>query len=601
MAQADSLDAARRAMYGSAEAGAVLEWSRGAAAMPSSPRVGVAVLLASLSINVLSLGLPVVILQVYDRILPSAATETLLFLIVGLSVVLMLDGVLRVARSFITGWTAARFEHLASCAAIDRLLSTDITSFERDAPGIHLDRINGIDALRDFHAGQAKLLLVDLPFVLLFLGLIWIIAGPLVLVPLILLALLAITAILVGRSLKQSLHDRADLDDRRYNFIIEALSGIQTVKVLAMEALLQRRYERLQESGAATTYRSTFLSNIATAVGSLFSNLTMVSVAAVGATYVMASELSIGALAACTLLAGRAVQPLLRALGLWTQFQNIQVAEQRVERLFSLEPEARDAEETAGRLSGAIELQDVSFAYGEDEPVLLDSVNLKVEPGEIIGVSGGTGSGKTSLLMLMMNALRPTGGRVLCDGIDVSRFKPDTLRRQIAYLAQGAILFQGTILENITMFRGSEAVEQALAAAQLLGLDKQIHRLPAGFETRVGDGAQDELPNGLKQGIVMARALAGDPRVILFDEANSALDSRSDSVLKAALQSLKGGPTMILVSHRPSLLKLADRVFAIEHGTIVQLGAESDQAASGQKGPAGNSGQSGSTAASMSA
>ena len=588
MAQAGSLDAARRAMYQSAEAETALEWSRGATAMPGAPQVGPSVLLASLSINLLSLALPVVILQVYDRILPNSATETLLFLMVGLVVVLMLDGILRVVRSHITGWTAARFEHLAGCAAVDRLLSTDITAFERDAPGIHLDRISAIDALRDFHAGQAKLLIVDLPFVLLFLGLIWIIAGPLVLVPVVLLAVLAVTAILVGLALKQSLHERADLDDRRYNFIIEALSGIHTVKVMAMEALLQRRYERLQESGAATTYRSTFLSNVATAIGSLFSNLTMVSVAAVGATYVMATELSIGGLAACTLLAGRAVQPLLRALGLWTQFQNIQVASQRVDTLFSLEPEARAADDDAGKLSGAVELQDVSFAYGADEPTLFDKINLKIKPGEIIGVCGGTGSGKTSLLMLMMNALRPTEGRVLFDGIEVSHYKPDTLRRQVAYLAQNAVLFQGTILENITMFRGSEATEAGLAAAQLLGLDKQIHRLPAGFETRVGDGAQDELPTGLKQGIVMARALAGNPCLILFDEANSALDSRSDSVLKGALQSLKGGPSMVLVSHRPSMLKLADRVFEIDNGKLVQRptdGAKSaNAAATAQKG-----------------
>ena len=587
MAQAGSLDAARRAMYQSAEAETALEWSRGATAMPGAPQVGPSVLLASLSINLLSLALPVVILQVYDRILPNSATETLLFLMVGLVVVLMLDGILRVVRSHITGWTAARFEHLAGCAAVDRLLSTDITAFERDAPGIHLDRISAIDALRDFHAGQAKLLIVDLPFVLLFLGLIWIIAGPLVLVPVVLLAVLAVTAILVGLALKQSLHERADLDDRRYNFIIEALSGIHTVKVMAMEALLQRRYERLQESGAATTYRSTFLSNVATAIGSLFSNLTMVSVAAVGATYVMATELSIGGLAACTLLAGRAVQPLLRALGLWTQFQNIQVASQRVDTLFSLEPEARAADDNAGKLSGAVELQNVSFAYGADEPTLFDKINLKIKPGEIIGISGGTGSGKTSLLMLMMNALRPTEGRVLFDGIEVSHYKPDTLRRQVAYLAQNAVLFQGTILENITMFRGSEATEAGLAAAQLLGLDKQIHRLPAGFETRVGDGAQDELPTGLKQGIVMARALAGNPCLILFDEANSALDSRSDSVLKGALQSLKGGPSMVLVSHRPSMLKLADRVFEIDNGKLVQRptdGAQSATAAAAQKG-----------------
>ncbi len=572
MWQADSLNATLGAHVAIPEE--ETDWSRGSQAMPRGPAAGARVLLASMTINLLSLALPLVILQVYDRILPNQATDTLLLLIVGLCGVLLLEACLRLARSYVSGWDAARFEHLTACRAVDRLLASNIGQYERDAPGVHLDRLSATDMLRDYHAGQGKLLIVDLPFILLFLGLIWAIAGWLALVPLSLLLLLAGSALLVGALLRSALEERATLDDRRYNFIIEVLSGIQTVKGLAMEALLQRRYERLQESGAASTYSCTYFSNLAQSVGAIFSNLTMVAVAAVGSILVIGGELSIGGLAACTLLAGRSVQPLLRALGIWTQFQNVAVAQERLDRLFAAAPEGAADAPAMPPLDGRIELEDLRFAYGEEDAPVIDGIDLSIAPGEVIGITGGTGSGKSTLLLLMLGALKPSRGRVSYDGLDVVAHDPYSLRRQVAFLPQSAALFQGTILDNLTMFRGVDAVEHALAASQQLGLDRQIHRLPAGYETRVGDGAQDELPTGIKQGIVMARALAQRPEVILFDEANSALDGKSDANLKQALSDLKGGPSMVLVSHRPSLLALADRTYHLEHGRLQLRRAE---------------------------
>ena len=354
-------------------------WSRGLEPLPKGMPLGKRVVLSSLTINLLSLGLPVAILQVYDRILPNNATQTLLLLVLGLVVVLILDSVLRMARSYVTGWSAARYEHMTACRAVDRVLASPVGDFERDAPGVHLDRLNAIDTVRDFNAGQARLILTDLPFVAIFIGLMWQIAGSLALVPLVLLGILAIAAGAVGFYLRGALEERAVLDDRRYNFIIEVLTGIQTVKGLAMEPLIQRRYERLQESGAASTYRCTFFSSLAQGIGSVFSSLAMVSVATIGALYVIAGDLSIGALAACTLLSARSVQPMLRALGLWAQFQSIQVARERLENLFSIEPETAGRTEKVDRLAGQIELKDVAFGYG-DGPRMFEGLNLSVQP-----------------------------------------------------------------------------------------------------------------------------------------------------------------------------------------------------------------------------
>ena len=549
------------------DCGREVPWSRGLLTLPRASPLGTRVMLASLTINLLSLGLPIAILQVYDRILPNEATQTLLLLVLGLVAVLLIDALLRQARSYVTGWSAARFEHISSCRAVDRLLALSIGDFERDAPGVHLDRLNAIDSLREFNAGQAKLLMVDLPFVLIFVGLMWQIAGELALVPVVLLAVLAVVAGLIGRHLRTALGERAELDDRRYNFIIEVLNGIMTVKGLAMEPLIQRRYERLQETGAASTYRCILFSNLAQGVGSIFSSLAMVSVAVVGALQVIDGMLSIGALAACTLLSGRSIQPLLRALGLWAQFQGIRVARERLDRLFALKPETAERSIEAGVVAGAIEVSDVSFQYDPEAPMLKD-LSLSVRPGETIAIAGG--SGKTTLMMLIAGALVPDSGTIRIDGVDVGTLQPESLRRQIAYLPQTPVLFQGTILQNLTMFNDQVPIDDALDAARSLGLDALIHRLPAGYDTRVGDGTADELPTGMRQSIVIARALVGRPSIILFDEANSGLDSASDALLKEALAALKGGPTMIMISHRPSLVALADRRYELVEGRLVE-------------------------------
>ncbi len=559
------------------------DWSRGRAGPVEAPRLEASVLWASLAINLLSLGLPIVILQVYDRILPNQAYETLWVLTLSLCAILLLDGFFRTARSYMTGWSAARFEHKVACRMVDRLLGSSLNEFENSPPGVHLDRLRAVDQLREFHAGQARLIMIDLPFVVLFLGLIWFFAGVLVVIPIALLLLLGGSAWAIGRELKETLARRRDLDDRRYSFIIEVLSGIQTVKLLAMEVLMQRRYERLQENGAAITYRTIVLSNLAQNLGGLMANVIMAAVTAVGAIYVIGGELTIGGLAACILLSGRAAQPLLRALSLWTQFQSIVLAEGRVKELCALPQESSGAVTAAftleglrftgvtpaAEISGAFTLEGMRFTFDDRGPILLDGIDLSVGAGEVIGITGDTGSGKTTLLMLILNMFRPTGGRVLFDGIDAAELDPQNLRQQIGYLPQNAVLFQGTIMENLTMFRGRKAVDSALEASRLLHIHEAINRLAAGYNTRVGDGSQTELPAGLRQGIAMARALVAKPKLLLFDDANSAFDSRSDARLKAVLQEVKGSATIVLVSHRPSLLSLSDRIFLLRNGRLV--------------------------------
>ncbi len=528
------------------------------------------VLASSFTINLLALAMPIVILQTYDRIVPNDARDTLFLLVAGVAGALVLDALLRLGRSYVTGWAAARFEHRLGCSMVDRLLSADLVAYERSGPGVHLVRLTAIDWLREFYCGQSILVLVDLPFAVLFLGLIAYLAGALVLVPIAILLGFSLLAWQTGRHLRAAIEDRADVDDRRYNFIIELLTGIHTVKALGMEAQMVRRYERLQESSAVSGSEVYKLSGRAQSLGALFSNLTLVLTAGIGSLLVINGELTMGGLAASSLLAGRSLQPLLRAMGLWTQFQNVQVAKGRVEEAMATPTEAPANLPALPPVKGALWLEGVRFAYNADGPELFSGIDLAVPAGGAVGICGANGCGKSTLLRLMLRLFNPTEGRITVDGHDLAKFHSHSIREQIVYLPQQSVLFQGTIMDNLTGFRGDEAIEPALRIAAKLGLDAAIARLPDGYQSRVGESGTDALPSGIRQRIAIAHAIAREPRVILFDEANSYLDAAGDALLRTLLEEIKERTTLILVSHRPSLLQLADELYEIKDGVLVQ-------------------------------
>jgi ATP-binding cassette subfamily C protein LapB len=534
------------------------------------------ILLATFFINILSLAMPLSLLQIYDRILPNNSLNTLALLVSGIAVALLLEGALRIGRSYLSGWVGARFEHMAGCAAIERILSVSVNEFEKDGSGVHLERMSSLGTLKEFYAGQAIMTLFDLPFSIIFLALISYLAGSLVFVPILLITIFALAAWHIGIQLRKAISERMIADERRFNFIIEVLTGIHTLKSMAMETQMLRRYERLQEACAKTDYDVTRNSSSAMSLGALFSQLTMFAVVGAGSTFVIDGQLTIGGLAACTMLSGRAMQPLQRAVGIWSRFQSIQLAREKLREIFELQPETQGALPVLdASYKGGIELNNVGLRFGEEGEPVFSGVDLSIKPGEIIGISGGNASGKSSLLYLMMGAMRASEGQVLIDGQDINELDPNSVRRRIAYLPQHGVLFNGTILENLTMFK-SELEEKALRIARLLGLDDVVARMPLGYDTSVGNGAYDTLPRGIKQRIAIARALMSDPVVLLFDEANAAMDSAGDKVLTEFLEQARGKRTLVLVSHRPSVLRMADAVYDLKNGHLVKRAPEGD-------------------------
>lgn len=531
-------------------------------------------LLISLIINILSLVLPLVLLQIYDRVLRFSAVSTLEWLLVGVFVAMLLESALRFGRSYISGWIGARFEHLASCGAMEHLLTTPLAHFEQNAPGLHLEQLNAIQTLKEFYSGQAALVVLELPFVVLFLVLIYHLGGILVWVPISLLVLFLLFAWYFQVRIYQMVKESGETEDKRTDFIIETLNGVHSVKALSLEAMMARRYERLLTESAIKAREIGLHGADSQNIGLFFSQLASIAMVSFGGILVINQQLTVGGLVACSMLAGRSLQPMQMAVGIWARFQSIRIARERLTMLFeqgaeparSLTQNSPQQPTDAGATEWPARVALRAVCFTANNRPILNGITLDVTPGETVGIIGANGSGKTLLMELIMGTVTPTAGEIWVDGVSPVLQRPT----RMAYLPQEGILFRGTILENLHTFR-EENSHVAMLSARHLGLEEFILSMPKGYETQVDEGANEMMPRGIKQRIVIARALATAPRLLLFDEANMAIDGNGDEYLRTVFQGLRGKATLIFISHRPSLLRLADRVFELREGRLLPL------------------------------
>ena len=528
-------------------------------------------LTASVGINLLSLALPLVILQVYDRVLPNGSAPTLLVLTLGLALALVLDAALRACRSVVSARVGAGVEHALRSALVERLLGAPLADAERDPMGTHIDRLAAVGILRNRLSGQMAATLIDLPFAGLYLLLIAAIGGWLVAVPLAVVAVFALGSWGLSRTLGRAVAVRVEGDGRRHAFLLDLLGGLPSVKALAQDQPLLRRYERLQEDSAGAVRAVAWQGALAQALGGLAGQANVAALMAVGATMVLDGTLSAGELAACTLLVGRALQPVQAALGLWTALRDGTLARARVEAGLALPAEAAEGQiGTTAPFAGAMDLCDITFHPEGRAAPLFDRLSLAVRPGEAVAIQGAVGSGKTALLLTLLGLIRPQAGAILADGAPLSEASARRLRRQAALLPQRGGLFDGTLLDNLTGFRGGrDFADEAMYLAYLLGLDATVRRLPDGYATVVGGAAGGVLTVGIRQQVAIIRALVGEPRLILFDEANLPLDAANGRRLRDLLAGMKNHAALVLTGGDAEFLALADRRLSLAEGRLV--------------------------------
>jgi ATP-binding cassette subfamily C protein LapB len=528
------------------------------------PSVPVAVKFASFSVNLLALALPLSIMQVYDRIIPNHSLATLAYLFLGLTLAIAIDYVLKTSRSALLSWRAAQFVEKVENEAVSRFLRAPNGAFERDPAAVNVSRYAAAAALADYHSGQARLVAIDLPFVGIALIVMTIVGGTMVLVPAVLFFFFAALAIRRAREFRKMLDSRTAQDNRKYDFIAEVLAGIHTVKVMAMEPQMQRRFERLQQAVAETTMASILTGQANQTSALLYGSISQLIVVAIGGSQVIDDHLTMGALACCTMLSGQILQPLLRAISLWTEKESVDHRRAEVRLLLDL-PSVEPAPAECADVIGDIRFEKVAFRYDAAADFTLGVVDLSIKAGTIIGVKGKDGSGRTTLLKLIQGDIKPASGRVTIGGVSTTELNFLAIRPCIAYVGAAPVIFSGTIMENLTIF-SPEKRDFARKMSQLLGLETTINLLPDGYETMLGRGIGDDLPTSIAQQVNIVRALTNRPRVLALDEANVVLDAIAEPALIRALQTLRGHLTVIVVTHRPSVLALCDRLMIVEGG-----------------------------------
>ena len=530
----------------------------------SSSNMMCSLLIATLFINILSLALPITLLQIYDRIIPNQATATLNLLIIGVTIALILELFLRISRASLNAWSDARLEHNLSTRTFNHLLNSELSAYEQQGAGSHLEQITALNHCKGFYGEQALVSLIDIPFVTLFIALIYYLGGIITIIPIAALILAFTIAMLTGRNLYHLMEQRHTIDDQRMNFFIETLSGIHTIKSNAMEAQMVRRYERLQKNSACWDFKLTEMTANTLMFSRILSQITVVAVVGFGSFFVINQQLSIGALAACAILSSRTLQPVNRLMMLWKRLQGIDLAKNRLKHIEQLPvtPQKSSIQRDTAVIEGALELTDINFRHNAQIP-LLEAVDVSIPAKSCIALSDSA-NGCSTLLHLIMGLIQPNNGTIAIDGKPLSDFSHDDLRNIITYLPQRGELFHGTILENITLFTGGDRVEKARGICKKLNIDKTILKLANGYETMVNDTLIETFSPSLKQMITIARALIDEPKVILYDQTDTDLEISHITSLRDALLRFKTTCTIIIVSNQAEINALADTTYHLE-------------------------------------
>lgn len=525
------------------------------------------IIISTLVINILSLALPIMVLQVYDRVMLNQSMGTLQVLSLGVVIAIFLEFILRVARSFTTSWAGMIYEYTLAANAMRCYINSNPATREYEGVGKQIQNLGAFQKLRDFYGGQVLVSIVDIPFALVFIAVITYLAGSLVMVPLVLIVIFTAVTWNVGNKLKAALEYQDVSDDKRYNFIIESLQGIHSIKSYGIEEVFKRRYERLEEDSSMANYDYSIVSTQGYMFGILFNEIMVIMVVAFGAPMVIDGHLTTGALITTVLLSGRLMQPLQKVLFLWHQFQDYRLAYDKAQEMFSLPQIDRQDLEKKPQSKGKVSLKNVSFGYDDRE--IFSDVNLELKFTDVVSIHGENNVGKSTLMKLIAGILVPSKGRIKINGIDSSKFTSESLVENVAYISSDNVIYQGTIMENLTAF-DEDNEEKALEMARILKIDREVSLMPHGYDTKISDGIADVVAPGVKQRITMARVLLHKPKVILFDNADKGLDKEGYNHLIRLLTLLKGKASMIISTDDHNIKRLADREYILKNGTLTE-------------------------------
>lgn len=530
------------------------------------------VLIASLLINMFAIASPLFIMNVYDRVVPNHAVETLWALAIGVSAVFIFDFTMKSLRGYFIDAAGKRADIILSATIFEKVMGIRMEA-RPVSVGAFANNLHEFESFREFLTSATLSTLIDLPFLFLFLGIIWMLGGELVLIPLLIVPLAILGGVIVQKPLKNTVSELFKFSAQKGATLIEALSALDTIKIAGAEGQIQRQWEHNIGQIARLGIKSRFYSSTAVNLTAFLQQMASITVVIFGVYKIAEGDLTTGGLIACTILTGRALAPIAQVASLLTRYHQAKASLDSLNHMMSLPVEREASKVFLHRpdFSGDIEFKNVSFSYPGQQVKALDKVSFRIKAGERVGFIGRIGSGKSTVEKLIMLLYEPQEGSILIDGTDIKQIDPTVLRRKIGYVPQDILLLYGSLKDNINL--GSRYVddEAVLTAAEISGVSNFVNKHPSGFDMPVGEGG-GALSGGQRQSVAVARALLLAPPIYVMDEPTNAMDNSTEETFKRNFTKHLGTKTLILVTHRASLLTLVDRLIVMDSGHIVADG-----------------------------
>ena len=533
------------------------------------------VLLVSLVLQLIGLITPMFFQVVMDKVLVNHAMQTLNVIAIGLLCATVFEVLLSGIRTYVFAHTSSKIDVELGARLFRHLMALPMGYFQSRRVGDSVARIRELENIRSFLTGNAMTLVLDLMFSVVFIAVMLWYSPKLTLIVAISIPVYIALSLFFTPILRTRLNEKFNRGAENQSFLVETISGIDTVKAMAVEPRWQQKWEKQLAGYVAAGLSTTHIATIASNSVMLVSKLVTVGIMWMGASLVIDGKLTVGELIAFNMLAGQVSNPILRLAQLWNDFQQVGISMSRLGDILNARTEVEGNKTRIPRLQGSIEFDQVSFRYRPDAPDVIRSMQLQIRPGEVIGIVGRSGSGKSTLTKLVQRLYVPDRGRVLIDGQDIAIIDTASLRHQIGVVLQENMLFNRSVRDNIALANPTAPIEHIMQAAKLAGAHDFIAELPEGYDTIVGEHGTG-LSGGQRQRIAIARALISNPRILIFDEATSALDYESEKIIQDNMRHICQGRTVLIIAHRLSAVRDANRIIVMERGQIAEMGSHAE-------------------------
>lgn len=528
--------------------------------------------LASLALNLLTIAGSLFAMNVYDRVVPNRAYETLWVLTIGMGIAYVFEFLLRTLRGYFVDYAGKRADIVISSILYERVMGLRL-EYRPASAGSMASTLKEFESLRDFFTSATIASIVDLPFVFIFIVVIGLIGGPLLWIPLLAIPVVAGIGLAFQPAMNRAMNLNLAEATQKHGLLVESIGGLETVKSLSAEGYMQSKWEALVEAASVSGFRSKILASVVINLTNFFQQIVYVLIIVMGVYLIEENLLTTGGLIACTILGGRAMAPLAQISALLVRYQSARHALRGLNSLVAMEQERPEKTRFLHRpkLAGGIVFDKVSFSYPGQSVSALTDISFEIKPGERVAVLGRVGSGKTTLLKLILGLYRSSSGSIRFDGIDQNQIDPVDLRANLGYVEQDSRLFFGTLRENIAIVRAEAGDDEILEAARIAGVEEFAQRHPQGYEMQIGEGGTG-LSGGQRQSVAIARAALLQPALMLMDEPTSGMDQMSEIHFINNMSEFLTNRTLILVTHKPSMMILVDKIILMDSGKVVAAG-----------------------------